>query len=293
MSQEKIKVGFCVAYDWELLKNSIPCIYKEADEICLSIDRERTSWSGTRYHFDEQAFAEFVKSVDTDQKIRVYEDTFYDPKKSPIENDNYQRNKMAEFMGKGGWHVQIDSDEYFLNFEGFVQYLQGFNLSAKAFNICVNYISLIKRTPTGYLCTMNDNNRYEFMPMATNVPEYYNARRNGHFNIQSPFFAIHETWARSETELWNKMNSWGHSKDFHKESYYNLWKALDADNAKYIRDFHPINASIWQSLQHVTASNAGDVMNYFAQNPPKTDKLGLFLKNNRLFQRVKSILIKQ
>ena len=56
MNKPKIKVGFCVAYDWELLKNSIPRVYNAADTICLSIDKNRTSWSGKKYDFDESAF---------------------------------------------------------------------------------------------------------------------------------------------------------------------------------------------------------------------------------------------
>jgi hypothetical protein len=290
MNTPKIKVGFCVAYDWELLKNSIPRIYNDADEICLSIDKDRTSWSGRKYEFDEKAFLNFVEAIDKQNKIKIYEDVFYNAGKSPIENDNYQRNKMAVFMGDGGWHIQIDSDEYFIDFKGFVEYLKTINLNKKAFNICVNYISLIKKVENGYLCTLNNNERYEYMPMATNVPEYSNARRNGHFNIQSPFFAIHETWARSDDELWNKMNSWGHSKDFNKESYYKLWQSLDADNAKYIQNFHPIEAPVWQLLQFVKANNVGDVINYFIENKPQLNTKKMFINNNRFIQRIKSII---
>lgn len=289
MSNPKIKVGFCVAYDWELLRNSIPLIYDDADEICLSLDKNRTSWSGKKYDFDNAAFHQFVTELDKKNKIKIYEDNFYNPEKSPIENDNYQRNKMAAFMGKGGWHVQIDSDEYFLDFKGFVHYLRQFNINSKAFNVCVNYVSLIKKTESGYLCTQNNNDRYEYMPMATNVPEYSNARRNGHFNIQSPFFAIHETWARSDDELWNKMNSWGHSNDFNKESYYKLWQSLDANNAKYIHDFHPIVAPVWQQLQYVEAKNISEVLDYFTKHKPQISSKKLFMTNNRIIQRIKSI----
>ena len=290
MSNPKIKVGFCVAYDWELLRNSIPRIYDYADEICLSLDKNRTSWSGKKYDFDDVAFKNFVTQIDKNNKIKIYEDNFYNPAKSPIENDNYQRNQMAAFMGKGGWHIQIDSDEYFLDFKGFVRYLNTFNLDQKAFNICVNYISLIKKTPTGYLCTKNNNNKYEYMPMATNVPEYSNARRNGYFNVQSPFFAIHETWARSDDELWNKMNSWGHSNDFNKESYYKLWQSLDADNAKYIHNFHPIEAPVWQLLQSVEAKNITEIIEYFTKHKPVLNTKKTFIKNSRFIQKIISVL---
>ncbi len=290
MDSTKIKVGFCVAYDWELLRNSIPLVYENADVICLSIDKYRKSWSGKKYDFDDTAFQNFVKDIDKNNKIKIYEDGFYSTERSPIENDNFQRNQMAAYMGEGGWHIQIDADEYFIDFNSFVKYLNSFEIKSKAFNVCVNYISLIKKTPEGYLCTESKNGQYEYMPVATNTPQYFNARRNGHFNVQSTFFVIHETWARNDEELWNKMNSWGHSKDFNKESYYTLWQALDANNAKYIKNFHPIEAPVWQSLQHVEAKNISDVMNYFDQHLPKINALKLFIKNSRFIQRIISFL---
>ena len=71
MSNPKIKVGFCVAYDWLLLKNSIPRIYANADEICLSIDKNRTSWSGKKYDFDEADFRNFITQIDKNNKIKL------------------------------------------------------------------------------------------------------------------------------------------------------------------------------------------------------------------------------
>ena len=41
-----IKLGYCVAYDWDLLRYSIPKIYEHTDVICLSIDKNRQSWTG-------------------------------------------------------------------------------------------------------------------------------------------------------------------------------------------------------------------------------------------------------
>ena len=49
-----IKVGYCVAYDWDLLAYSLPLVYDYADKICLSIDIDYTSWGGTPFSFDEK-----------------------------------------------------------------------------------------------------------------------------------------------------------------------------------------------------------------------------------------------
>src|SRR5690349_10266607 len=110
-----IKVGFCVSYDWVLLKRSLPRVYGQADKICLSIDKNRRSWTGTPYVFDEDAFRSWISSVDVQNKIDVYEDDFALSNLSAMENDTRQRNLMAKRLGKGGWHIQVDSDEYFLD----------------------------------------------------------------------------------------------------------------------------------------------------------------------------------
>jgi hypothetical protein len=33
-----------------------------------------------------------------------------------MECDTRERNMLAKYMGEGGWHVQIDADEYFADF---------------------------------------------------------------------------------------------------------------------------------------------------------------------------------
>jgi hypothetical protein len=206
-----IKLGFCVAYDWLLLKKSVPLVYDWADTICFSLDKNRRSWSGTPFAFEENEFYEWVQHIDKDKKIKIYEDAFYREGFTSIENDNYQRTKMAEQMGRGGWHVQIDSDEYFLDFEGFKKYLfsviENPGGEEKPLNICCSWINLIKRTDTGYLYVYHPTHNNSWMPFATNKPEYLEARRNSHFNHFSPFVVLHETWARGEAELWQKMNS--------------------------------------------------------------------------------------
>ena len=59
-----IKIGFCVAYDWHLLRYSLPLIYDHADYICLSIDKDRISWAGEKFSFDENSFKSFVQAID-------------------------------------------------------------------------------------------------------------------------------------------------------------------------------------------------------------------------------------
>lgn len=60
-SSNLIKVGFLVAYDWQLLKNALPAIYTGADIIWLAIDSQRLSWSGNTFAFDTEKFEAFCE----------------------------------------------------------------------------------------------------------------------------------------------------------------------------------------------------------------------------------------
>lgn len=290
-----IKVGYCVAYDWELLKKSIPLIYNYADSICISIDKSRRSWSGQPYSIDENDFFSWLRKMDYDSKISIYEDDFYHSNLSSIENDNLQRNLMAKYMGAGGWHIQIDSDEYFLDFEGFRNYLLKINPfptgHEKPINICCNLIPLFKKLKGKYLYVKNPIKKTETVPFATNKPVYLSARRNGHFNHISPFFVIHETWARGEEQLWQKLNNWGHVKDFNKESYFNLWKSLDEYNYHYLKNFHPINPEAWQELSLVQGETIEEIISDFKKNKAfELPKFHLFWNNQRNVKRIKAVL---
>ncbi len=290
MKEPVIKVGFCVAYDWELLKKSVLRIYNHADVICFSLDKNRKSWSGNTFKFDSSAFYSWVSDIDKDHKISILEEAFYQEGLQPIENDNRQRKLMADFLGKGGWHIQIDSDEYFFDFSAFKDYLLKMNSNPsgdeKAINICCNWISLIKQVAKGFLFVHNRADEYETMPFATNVPEYLNARRNSHFNHISPFFVLHETWARGEDQLLEKINSWGHDKDFlSKESYFSLWKALDEYNYCYIKNFHPLKSHVWQALEYVPRREVDEVIDWLKKSGLlKLNWLSLSIQNNRIVQ---------
>jgi hypothetical protein len=127
------------------------------------------------------------------------------------------------------------------------------------------------------------------MPFATNKPEYLNARRNSHFNVISPFFVLHETWARGEEELLNKINSWGHDNDFaSKESYFNFWKILDEHNYIYVKDFHPLRSATWQKLGFIPELAVESAIKWLQQHGHlKVDTRHLIKTNSRIYQGLK------
>ncbi|HEU4495814.1 MAG TPA: hypothetical protein VFR70_02065, partial [Flavobacterium sp.] len=123
---KKIHVGFLLSYDYELLKNSIPRVYEQADAIFIAIDKDFRTWSGEVFHVSDDFF-EWLEKYDIQKKIVLYKDDFYVPELSAIENDNRERHMLSMKMGIGNWLIQVDSDEYFLDFKKFVADLRKYD----------------------------------------------------------------------------------------------------------------------------------------------------------------------
>jgi hypothetical protein len=231
-----IKAGFCVAYDWKLLELSLPVIYSKVDQICLSVDRDRLSWNGNSFFIDEDSFLGFIRALDTEKKIILLEESFYDAQRQPIYNECYQRRRMAEVLGEADWILQIDTDEIFLNIDDFISFLSHYNKLKRPVNIHGVWINLIKQTRSGFIYSILPT-----PPLATNKAAYEYGRTNGHFNVYTNTFLAHITWARDNEEVRFKLENWGHSTEFNGVSFYRIWEALDDFNWRYIKDFHPMN----------------------------------------------------
>ena len=120
-----IHVGILLSYDYKYLPTCLSCIYDYADKITLAIDKNRLTWNGEKYEFDE-SFLQKVLDKDTAHKISIYEDDFAIPNLTTMQCDCRERQLLYEFMESSdldAWHIQIDSDEYFIDFRGFVNCL--------------------------------------------------------------------------------------------------------------------------------------------------------------------------
>jgi hypothetical protein len=289
--KEAIKVGFCIAYDWYLLEHALPLIYADADQICLSIDRDRISWSGARYAFDEDGFRALLKRIDIDGKIKLLEDNYHLSDLSPMANEVRQRNCIAEFQGKGGWHIQLDCDEYFYDFKGFVHYLRAFPQTGRALNICCPWITLYKQVADGFLYVDPvDKKKIEYMQIATRCPVYEYGRRNGFFNVYTNFAIIHQSWARDRKEIQAKINNWGHALDFDKDRYFSFWDSLNSSTYKEASDFHFLQPAVWPKLSFVNGRSVPELMkNFGSVHFPSLSKVDLLLKNSLWVSRLKKL----
>lgn len=285
----KIKVGICIAYDWEMLKIALPIIYNEVDEICLSLDINRQTWAGNEFQFDEVAFYQYVKLIDKYNKIIVYEDDFYKDKESTMYNEVYQRNKIADKLGKlNSWHIQIDVDEYFVDIKSIVYFLKNNydKFKDKDVNICLPFYIMFKQINHGNLFIKG---RMEWVPVITNNPNYEFGRRNGYFNYKFDSAMIHQSWARSETEIQQKICNWGHKNDFDVQDFFQRWKKLNADNYTEWTDFHPINGAVWHELILIKGETIDELLevgNRQFEQLKTYSSVELLIKNSRLFSKV-------
>lgn len=288
-----IKVGFCVAYDWYFLKNAIPMIYESADTICLSIDAERKSWVGNPFTFDETGFKEILKELDKDNKIKILEADFHLPDLAPMQNEVRQRKMMADFMGQGGWHIQLDADEYFLDFKGFTKYLKTLKFSRPT-NVCCPWITLYKQVEEGFLMVQPEKFRQiEFIPIATNQPHYEYGRRNGYFNHYSPFPILHQSWARTPEEVWQKLSNWGHRFDADIEQHFALWKNASINNYTTYRNFNQNVPDVWPKLELLKVKN-NEIKSLLHSDviiPLELPPVSLMLKNSIWVSRINKVLL--
>ena len=243
-----IKVGMLISYDYRYACYSLPLLYDHADRITLAVDQACRTWTGIPITI-EDFFWDWIREIDIQKKIDVYRDEFYRPGFSAMENDTRERMMLARRMGEGGWHVQVDSDEYFPDFGAFAQFLRRHSRwtrsGTRPIDIGAFLIPLFKQVSDGFLYIKD---AYETFFLATNRPDYKRARASDHLIRYTPFCLFHQTWARSEPEVWTKANSIGHVDDFNVQSYFNMWKAIDQHNYRHIRDFHPLIPEVWPSL---------------------------------------------
>lgn len=288
---ELIKVGFCVAYDWPFLRLALPLVYQSADKICLSIDQDRIGWGGERFTFDLANFRSFIISLDIKKKIEILEEDFHLPKLSPMQNEVRQRNRMAEFMGNGGWHIQLDCDEYFISFPSFVEFLKKLPLQqTKKLNVSCSLITLFKKTSEGFFYISPTAKAIEFIQIATREPHYENGRRNGNFNHLTDFIILHQSWARDEQEIGQKLQNWGHKSDFNTQHFFQQWQTLNISNYKNFKNFHPMSPDLWPGLTFVAAASENDLIRKLPTVIFPFSKWHLAWKNNRTISRVRNLL---
>ena len=276
---KKIQVVFLMSYDYDKLKKSIPPVYKGADTIFIAIDKEFRTWSGQKFEV-EKGFFEWLKAFDIDNKIILYRDDFYIPELSAIDNDTRERHMLSLKMGIGNWLVQVDADEIFVNFEKFIKELRKYDHyldspEKKRIQIAGFLVHLYKYTENGILYV---NAPHKFM-LATNYPNYKQARQTKERVIYTNTILLHETLCRTEKELRFKIENWGHNVDVN-DSFLEKWISVDENNYKEFKDFYYIEPERWKKLGYLNSQDDKELKR-IAENDKdfNISSIYLFFKN--------------
>jgi len=255
---KKIHVGFLLSYDYEKLKLSIPPVYKAADKIFIAEDMNKKTWSGNEFVIDK-SFYEWLEEFDVDNKIEFYRDNFYIPELTAIENDTRERHLLSLKMGIGNWLIQIDSDEYFADFESFVSNLRKYDHylddpEKNKIQFAGFWIIIYKYTEKGIL--------YVNKPMkaifATNYPNYKYARRTNERTVYFDNLVLHESIARTEEELRYKLKNWGHNEEVNS-GFMKKWITVDETNYDKFENFYYIEPKRWKKLDYLPTRQISEV----------------------------------
>ncbi|MFB9079877.1 hypothetical protein ACFFLS_08300 [Flavobacterium procerum] len=258
---KKIHVGFLFSHDYEKLKLSIPPVYSASDRIFIAIDENLVTWSGNKFDVDP-TFFEWLKEFDVDNKIEIYRDNFYVPSMTEIDMDSRERHLLSLKMGIGNWLIQVDSDEYFYDFEKFIADLRKFdhyldNPEKNKIQIAAFWIILYKYTEKGIL--------YVDKPMkavfATNYPNYTCARRTKARVIYTDNIILHESLSRTEEELRFKLENWGHKRQVNPD-FLNKWIKVNENNYKELNNFYYIEPERWKRLNYFPSTDLKEIKEF-------------------------------
>jgi hypothetical protein len=257
----------------------LPPVYKGADRIFIAVDENYNTWSGNKFEVDP-SFFEWIKEIDTDNKIEFYRDNFYIPTLDALQNDTRERHLLGLKMGIGNWIIQVDSDEYFIDFERFVKFLRKYdryldNPEKHPVQIAGFHINIYKYLDDGLLYV----NKPTKLLLATNYPNYRAAKNTKERVIYHDTFILHEGLSRSEEELAFKLKNWGHMHQVNT-TFLEKWKKANKDNYHTIKDVFYLNPVIWKELGYLPSKSLSDLKTLVAQDKnlsiPKTK---LFFKN--------------
>lgn len=289
----KIQVGFLVSYDYELLKNAIPQIYKEADTVFLAIDKSRKTWNGSDIVIGDDLF-DWIKTYDLDNKIKIYEADFYVSELTTMECEVRERKMLAEQMGMGNWLVQLDADEYFINFKKFVDFLKSKNAylqnpEKQKIQIKPYHVTLYKKLENGYLYITNTTKTV----VATNYPDYTVGRKtNGRVQYINAL-VLHECLSRDREELVTKLTNWGHNSQIDLEGFMKKWDSINKDNYKDHEGFYYIEPMKWKYVDYIEGENFQELFqNFMDQKEKELYKSDFYIFNKNFGQYINHLFKK-
>ena len=236
----KLSFVCTIAYDFQHAFKSILSYYEIADEIILGLDKDRISWSKHGFDFDSKVFFDWINLYDSQNKIKVYEDNFH-KSEEPMENEVAERNYLSKLCKEENYIVSIDSDEVILNQKEFLDWMINKNVDGQ--DIKANWITIYKVIENKAFVTLP----HETVNVGTNLRDNYKKGRitSSSEVVLSPLKILHFSWGRTREQLIQKLQNFGHSKDFNIYKQVDVWDSINLNNYSRIKNFHPLNLKQW------------------------------------------------
>jgi hypothetical protein len=160
----------------------------------------------------------------------------------------------------GNWIIQVDCDEYFLNFKNFVNDLRSHdhfldNPEKNKVQICAFTINLYKYLQQGVLYVEEVRSQ----KFATNFPNYKTGRNTKERVIYTKNILLHECVSRTEKEILEKFNNWGHSSEVDSEKFLKKWRAVNQDNFRNYQNFFYLEPEKWKNLNFVSGNSIEEI----------------------------------
>jgi len=230
-----------ISYDAEYLPDSIKSYYDYVDEIVLGLDKDRISWSGNSFTFDEDSLWKVLQVIDCDNKISVIEGNFHQSSIA-IENDNYERNYLKQYC-TNDWVFSFDADEVLLNAKDF---FYKFCPIAEPYmakcDLIFTWFLPYKEFDESYLVIANDDNTWfsgDKQGFATHKDSHFTYARwtDNKSHLNTPLGIMHWSLCRQQAKLHEKINNIGHSNLAEKDPFFDTWKKVNLDNFTQLRNF--------------------------------------------------------
>ena len=220
-----------ISYDAAYLPESISRYYNYVDEIVLGLDKNRKTWSGNAFSFDENKLWADLSAIDGDSKISIIEEDFV-KSKIAIENDNYERN-FLKAQCTNDWVFSIDADEYLVNPKDFFyNYCPLVERYYNKVDICMTWATPYKTIDDTTLVIANEDGTPFFgenQGMTTSKDSTFTYARwtdksaAGANRVTSPLIALHWSLCRERADLHQKINNIGHSDIVENDPFYQIW----------------------------------------------------------------------
>ena len=271
--------AYILAADPAWIEASVLSYYDIVNEIIVSYDEKKTSWTGTPIAVDECLI--HLRAIDRDDKMRFCPGLYARLEFKPMVNETYQRQCALDEARTGAdWVLQIDTDEVLPNPQAILKmlfYAEQQDIPAVEWPMRVLFHTL-QDGRFLEVCAADGSDRFEYPgPIAVRPGAVLTDARRAQGPFLRPVVAgdrhslqvrqtmsegehrvelsdgadaiLHRSWARSSDSVHSKIASWGHNEGLRSWMFYYLrWKP-----APYLwritRDFHPFARGLWPALK--------------------------------------------